>query len=306
MVSYFNVLKTYAKWQLLMSLATPKLLTSRDSSTFYTLLGDDVVERFSGNFEDDSKPLWLNIGFWKDAQSYPDACRAMAMLLGEAAELHRTDIVLDAGCGFAEQDMFFVEEFDVGRIVGIDITPQHIDVGQRRVRESGLSDRIELARGSAIQTGYPDAYFDKVVALESAFHFDTRQAFFAEAFRVLRSGGRLALADMLPGVGQRSDGLLRRLARKRACVPDANMYDRISYARRLEAAGFVDVATHSIAGYTYPGMARYIHHRVKRNGRHDDQLGPLTRDDVENVAGLELWETSLGVSDYVIVTARKP
>jgi microcystin synthetase protein McyJ len=305
-LTYFDVLKTYAKWQLLMSLATPKLLASKDSSTFYTLLGDDVVERFSGNFEDAGKPLWLNIGFWKDARTYPDACRAMARLVGEAANMNHADSVLDAGCGFAEQDIFFVEEFGVGRIVGIDITPQHVEVGRRRVQDHGLADRISLNVGSALETGYPDGHFDKVVALESAFHFDTREAFFGEAFRVLRSGGQVVLADMLPGVGQRSDGLLRRLARKRACVPADNMYDRVSYAQRLGAAGFVDVATRSIVGYTYPGMAKYIHHRVKEHGNHDDQIEALSPDDVQNVAGLELWETSLGVSDYVIATARKP
>jgi microcystin synthetase protein McyJ len=305
-VNYFSVLKTYAKWQLLMSLATPKLLASKDSSTFYTLLGDDVVERFNGKFEDVGKPLWLNIGFWKDARTYPEACRAMATLLGKAVDLHEADTVLDAGCGFAEQDIFFVEKFGVDRIVGIDITPQHIEVGQRRVQDLGLADRISLDLGSALRTGCPDGHFDKVVALESAFHFDTREDFFTEALRVLRSGGQLGMADMLPGVGQRSDGLLRRLARKRACVPADNMYDRISYAHRLESAGFVDVTVRSIAGYTYPGMAKYIHHRVKENGDQDDQLEALSPDDVENVTGLELWETSLGVSDYVIATARKP
>jgi microcystin synthetase protein McyJ len=305
-VKYLGVLKTYAKWQLLMSLATPKLLASKDSSAFYTLLGDDVVERFNDNFEDGGKPLWLNIGFWQDAQTYPDACRAMAALVGEAAGLNEADTVLDAGCGFAEQDVLFVEQFGVGRIVGIDITPQHIEVGQRRLRDLGLDDRISLSLGSAVRTGYPGGHFDKVVALESAFHFDTREAFFKEAFRVLRSGGRLALADMLPGVGRRSDGLLRQLARKRACVPADNMYDRISYAQRLESAGFVDVTMRSIAGYTYPGMAKYIHHRVKEHGNHDDQIEALSPDDVENVAGLELWESSLGVGDYVIATARKP
>ncbi|KAA0082353.1 methyltransferase domain-containing protein [Mycolicibacterium sp. P9-64] len=306
MLKYLEVLKTYAKWQLLMGLATPKLLASNDSSAFYTLLGDDVVERFNGNFEDVDKPLWLNIGYWKEARTYPDACRAMATLIGEAVDLNPADTVLDAGCGFAEQDVFFVQRFGVGRIVGIDITPQHIDVGQRRVQDMGLDDRIDLTLGSALRTGHPDGHFDKVVALESAFHFDTREDFFTEALRVLRSGGQLVLADMLPGVGQRPGGLLRRLARKRACLPSKNMYDRISYAQRLEAAGFVDVSVRSIAGYTYPGMAKYIHHRVKEHGNHDDQLEALSPDDIEDVEGLALWETSLGVTDYVIATATKP
>ena len=42
---------------------TLKMLHSKDSSFYYTVLGDYVVETLNGNFEDMSKPLWLNLGY---------------------------------------------------------------------------------------------------------------------------------------------------------------------------------------------------------------------------------------------------
>ena len=103
-------LKKYTKF-LSLQFEALKMLRSKDPSYYYTVLGDDVILSLNENFEDPSKPLWLNLGYWKDAQTYPDACRAMVIKLGEAAELQSTDTVLDLGCGFGEQDALLVEQF---------------------------------------------------------------------------------------------------------------------------------------------------------------------------------------------------
>jgi microcystin synthetase protein McyJ len=283
-----------------------KMLRSKDASILYTVLGDDAIETLNENFEDASKPLWLNLGCWKDAQTYPDACRALAIMLGETAELKSTDTVLDAGCGFGEQDALLVEQFGVTRIMGIDITPVHVTVGQERLRAKQLDERITLAVGSAVHTGYPDNFFDKVIALECAFHFKTREQFFCEAFRVLKPGGRLALTDMLPSPGKNFSGVLRRVARKRSCVPEENMYDRIAFAEKLDAIGFIGINVLSIAGYVYPGMARYIDNRLKKQTDYNARIEPLTNDDIETVKAAELWDVTTGISDYIIATACKP
>jgi microcystin synthetase protein McyJ len=281
-----------------------KTLRSKDPSHYYTVLGDDVILSLNENFEDPSKPLWLNLGYWKDAQTYPDACRAMVIKLGEAAELKSTDTVLDVGCGFGEQDALLVEQFHVTRIMGIDITPTHITVGQERLRAKQLDDRITLAVGSAVQTGYPDNFFEKVLALECAFHFKTREQFFREAFRVLKPCGRLALTDALPSPGKSFSGVIGRIARKRVCIPEENMYDRIDYAEKLEAIGFTDIKILSIPGYVYPGAARYFDNRANKRADYNVRIGRLTNEDIETVNGVENWDKG-GINDYIIATAYK-
>ena len=122
-----------------------------------------------------NKPLWLNLGYWKTARTYPEAATAMARLLAETAKLGPSDELLDVGFGYAEQDFFWLEHFGVKKISGLNITALHVERAElaregARPRES----RMDLRRvGSATEMPFPDASFDKVTARSSArFHFD--------------------------------------------------------------------------------------------------------------------------------------
>ena len=88
------------------------------------------------------------------------------------------------GFGFAEQDLLWVREYDVARIIGVNVTKLHVDVAQARAKALGLEGRLDLRLASATELPIEAESVTKVVALESAFHFDTREKFFDEAMRV--------------------------------------------------------------------------------------------------------------------------
>jgi microcystin synthetase protein McyJ len=287
---------------IMLGLQTPQLLFARDAVRYYEFLGDDVVEGEHAGFSDPARALWLNLGYWKDTQSYPEAASALACLLAEHAGLSASDELLDVGFGFGEQDLLWAERYAVKQITGVNISPLHATRARARVQARGWQGRIDLRLGSATELPFSPASFDKVTALECAHHFDTRETFFAQAFAVLRPGGRLAIADGLPLPGQRAPGVIQRLVLRRWSYPIVNFYDREVYQRKLEAAGFVDVTCTSIREHVFPGMSKYADQR----GRGRAMSEPIEAVDAQDVReGLALWER-LGVSDYVIITADKP
>jgi microcystin synthetase protein McyJ len=279
----------------------PRLLMRSNPVDYYKYLGDDVVEGKAEGFRDPEKPLWLNLGYWKDAQTYPEAASAMARLLGDALQLQAADRLLDVGFGFAEQDFLWLAEYGVSHITGLNITPMQVERAQQRASERKLSDRLKLMVGSATEIPFEANSFTKVSALECAHHFLTREQFFAEAFRVLEPGGRLGLCDGVPQPGQPLT-FFTKLVLRRWASPVENFYDRDVYAEKLRSIGFVNVSVRSICRDVFPGTLRYS--TLRRSGVPLlEARVSLTPDDVTK--GLEEWN-KLGLTDYVLATAEKP
>jgi erythromycin 3''-O-methyltransferase len=220
------------------------------------------------------RTLYRNVGYWKDnPTTLDDASEALARTAAEKLELSANDRLLDVGFGYGDQDMYWMEHFQPREIVGINITQSQLDVATKRVAERGMSDRIRYQQASATQLPFADNSFDKVVALECAFHFQTRLDFFREAFRVLRPGGRLVLFDIVPLPYADLPFFPRMISNLglyfwKTC-PE-NVYDRAAYEGKLRTAGFaaqvvsvyndtlVPFSKYTIAKLSDPVFARKI------------------------------------------------
>ena len=100
--------------------------------------------------------------------------------------------VLDVGCGTGVLTRALAGLPDVGAVVGVDLAPSLL--ARAREMAAGLADvRFEEADARALP--FPEGAFDVVVFDSTLSHVPEPERALAEAFRVLRPGGRLAAFD---------------------------------------------------------------------------------------------------------------
>jgi SAM-dependent methyltransferase len=143
-------------------------------------------------------------GYWPDPRAadgstddFMAAAERLTARLCDVGGARDGQRILDVGCGFGGTLQSLDERLSAVDLVGLNIDARQLERARREVRPRP-GNRVELVEGDACQLPFPEASFDLVLAVECAFHFDSRARFLAEARRVLRPGGRLALSDFVP------------------------------------------------------------------------------------------------------------
>ena len=132
---------------------------------------------------------YFNIGYWEADTT--DLVAACDRLVDELASIvpDNASFILDIGCGIGGGTRRLTDRFPDALVLGANISHWQLVQAKQRGATVAVMDAVHLP----IAAGSVDA----VIAAESAQCFDTRADFFAEAYRVLRPGGTLSMADML-------------------------------------------------------------------------------------------------------------
>lgn len=154
----------------------------------------------------------------------------------DLAGLSRGETVVDLGSG-SGMDAFYAAGLvgPAGRVVGVDFTPEQLEKARRIAVSAGL-DQVEFIEGPIESLPIRTASADCVISNGVINLAPDKAAVFAEAARILRPGGRLAIADI---ISERAltDAIVCNADLWAACIGGAALQDL--YLEAIESSGFV-------------------------------------------------------------------
>jgi cyclopropane fatty-acyl-phospholipid synthase-like methyltransferase len=276
-----------------------------------------AIVKYYDECEIDYRMVWrlranlaMHYGHWDSTtRSLRAALVQQNRLLADTARVRASDRVLDAGCGVGGSAIYLAREAGC-RVLGVTLSRRQAASARRNARARHVGDRTSFVVMDYTATGFADHSFDVVWALESVCYAEDKAAFVREAFRLLRPGGRLVLADGLAtreryeGRDQRvMEAWLKSWAVRALATPEA-------FDGYLRAAGFRSVNYRDVTRNVMPSSRLlYLHSLYALGiGKLAERLRLRNAVQTGNIVGCR-WQYPAfknGLACYGLFYAEKP
>lgn len=155
----------------------------------------DQTQPFYRIFWHDDKSYGIHYGFWDDnTKNLYEAQLNQNKFMVDALNITPGLKILDAGCGIGGSSLWLAKHFDV-QVAGITLSKKQLEKAKKLAVQQGLQNRVEFEIQDYLHTNFPDNSLDVVWGEESVCYAENKKDFLQEAYRVLKPGGKIIVAD---------------------------------------------------------------------------------------------------------------
>ncbi|MBK9175862.1 MAG: methyltransferase domain-containing protein [Flavobacteriales bacterium] len=253
----------------------------------------------------------LHFGHWRWPMSLFDRkamLEAMVLRVADELRLTRGACIADLGCGYGAAARLLAHESGF-QVDAFTVVPEQVAEGERACAAEGLARHVTIHERDFRSTGFDAGSVDGVIGLESlCYGTGTGKGdVLAEAARILKSGGRIALVDGF--LLKRPQGWRRRMVRtveRGWALPCFAQRDAFVAAMKHE--GFTDIRITDLSWRVAPSAAHglwlmirgWLNRRLK-----SERLDALEQAHLRSCLLGMVLGTQHDLFRYLMITARK-
>lgn len=211
------------------------MFTKKEIERYY-----DLSEVHYRCFWDLDKSKSLHYGYWDSTtKNFHQALLNINKVLAQQIKIVPADVVLDAGCGVGGSSVWLAKETGC-KVIGITLSEKQVKQAKSLSAKENVDHLVTFYQKDFTDSGFPDQTFDVVWAIESVCYVRDKSDFLKEAFRILKKGGRLILADFFKkdGLNQNEDMQVKQWANGWAIDDYAS---KASFEHALTTEGFLNI-----------------------------------------------------------------
>lgn len=197
----------------------------------------------------------LHYGYWDaNTKNLHEALQNINKVLAVKAKITEKDSVLDAGCGIGGSSLWLAKNIGCN-VTGISLSAKQVAIAQGLAAQESLTGKAVFYQQDFTATTFPDESFDGVWAIESVCHAPDKSMFLKEAYRVLKKGGRLILADFFQKENLKGNDavLIKQWADGWAIDDFAELN---AFKDQMASAGFINSKTEDATKHILPSAKR--------------------------------------------------
>jgi SAM-dependent methyltransferase len=194
-----------------------------------------------------------------EARQAPEAALSASLGCGvptAVADLHEGETVLDLGSGAGADVLISARRVGPsGKAIGLDMTDEMLELARANAAQAGVAN-AEFLKGYIEAMPLPDASVDVVISNCVINLSADKPAVLREVRRVLRSGGRFAVSDVIAD-DDMDEATRADMAQWTGCI--AGALTRGEFERALTEAGLVGVEiteTHRVHNHAVSAIVR--------------------------------------------------
>jgi tocopherol O-methyltransferase len=207
----------------------------------------------------------LHFGFYdEESNSHYAALAHTNKILAAKAKVKNGDRILDAGCGLGGSSLWLATHFEV-EVVGISLPERQIADCKKRVSSMTLKGTTDFVQADYCDTSFADESFDVIWACESVCHAENKVDFYKEAYRLLKPGGRIILAEYLRTkrpLSEKDEILLKKKWLNNWAIEDLDTEEE--HFNQMKSVGFKSIEIENFNDRVGVSL-RNLHEKCKRS-----------------------------------------